>query len=158
MAKASATPSSTPKSTSPAPSPTPSATKSPSEFDVPELGIKITLPVGLAGLTYTASLDQQGTDGNGSYKYSATRFSTKALAAADSQCASDALGAFNLLSFDPIGKLMDVSADNTKQIGQDYLVYAGPQAACSTTAAVNNMQSSLIPLMKQAFESASPLQ
>jgi len=148
-------------SKTPIASASPSSTPAPNELDVSQLGFKMTLPDDLTDLIYSLKLNQSGSDVNGTpYTFSYVTFSTQSLTNADANCnaAAGPLGTFEEYDFDPIGKAGNASAATTRQVGSYYLVHETPQQPCSANQSVDNTQTSLLPLVVQAFNSASPLQ
>jgi hypothetical protein len=139
---------------------TPTVARPTSEFDVPELTFKMTLPAGLNGLTYSVETSLPSTAPNGSsYRVSTARFSTQYLQQAG--CSTSAgpvgIGSISRYPFDP-HQVQTTNLGTIKQVGNYYLEFSSSQAYCSTTyAAVNANQSSMMQLLSQAFSAASPL-
>jgi hypothetical protein len=145
-------------SSTPTTSPSAAATKLSNEFDVSELGFKMTLPTGLSGLTYSVQMNQTGNYNGQSYTASTARFSTTSLVNADpSHCGTtdSPVGAISYYpSFNP-SVLSD--SPKIKKLDAGYLAFTGPQGECSTNASADSIQSANWPLLSQAFETASPL-
>lgn len=144
------------------PLPSSQSAKPASEFDVTDLGFKLSLPSGLTGVTQLVQQNQTGPGiGLDTYNYSVAILSNSTLTAddpANCSASSAALGSISKYAFDPVG-VDQLSADsNTIQLGSYWLSYHAPQESCSQNPAVISYQNSLIPLMEQAFETASPLQ
>lgn len=142
--------------------PTPTLTPKPTtgsltenSFQIPELGIKMTLPESLKDLTYTYDL-----------KVGAAYFTTKTLEARDSYCSS------KYGSIGSIGKILKSEAaknedgpeslnyleeaaksipSSAKDFGTYFINYSSPQATCSDDKSVQTMQTSQISALKQAF-------
>ena len=144
---------------SPTSTPTPVATKAANEFDVAQLGFKMTLPNGLTGLTDNVEMNQPGSYGGQTYTVSTASFSTKALEQAAPSCSASSgpIGSISLYSFNPVGKIGGISSASVKQLGTKYLVVSGSGAECSSNAAASTLQSQMSSLFAQAFNSASPL-
>jgi hypothetical protein len=138
------------------PSPTPTPTKPANELDVPELGIKMTLPAGLTGVHYSAQVNQQGTAGK-NYLYSTAQFSATTLEQADNsancQASAGPLGVIAKYDFDPTGLIGGIN--KVVKVNNFYLTFTGAQAPCSLNSSVEKLQSSQMQLMIQAFSTVS---
>jgi hypothetical protein len=152
-------------SASPSPSvsasPAMSASPKPSnEFEVSQLGIKMTLPTGLTGLVYSIQSNQTGQYNGQSYTVSIARFSTTALEQDDPANCSDSSGPVGTISdfgsFNPTGTRSEYQA-KIEKLGNSYYEFGAPEGECSTSSAANKIQSAMWPLLSQAFSSASPL-
>lgn len=117
----------------------PSPSGSTDVFNIPELGIQITLPDSLKDLVYVTS---SGTFNKGTQSYTAVNLSTLSLTNLDQGCSvkgtAPALGALSKVdgqytatpNFDnTIGALV-------KQFSSFYISFSGPQAACSSSSSV----------------------
>jgi len=145
------------------PSPSQSPAKPANEFDIPELGIKMTLPPGLTGLTYSAQTDQPGSADNQNYEVSVVRFSTAQLTqlGGSQYCgaSSGPIGGFALYlnSYDPVGHVVLSGPTNVKLVGANYIGFYGPQATCSANDSVDNLETADLKLLLQAYSTVSPL-
>ena len=142
--------------------PIPHAASKPSdEFDVPELGFKMVLPTGLRGLTDSFQLNQAGSTSSGSPDAISTAlFSTTTLGSddpANCSASSSPLGAISVLSFNPVGTTDYASSSNTIHLGSRWLVYQSPQEPCSANDSVSKLETSLLPLIRQAFETSTAI-
>lgn len=145
--------------------PVAASTKPGNEFDVTDLGFKLTLPAGLTGLTDIVQQNQTGPGiGLDNYNYSVVYLSNDTLTADDpTNCSTGngpntaGLGEIDKYNQDPVGVDQLASPSNTIQVGSFWLSYHAPQSSCSQNAAANSYQTSLIPLVEQAFETASQL-
>jgi hypothetical protein len=140
-------------------SPSPAATSTPAnEFNVTELGIKMTLPAGLAGLTYVVQTNQSGSFSDGTpYTLSTSRFTTTSLQQLGSQCttANGPIGTIVRYSADPRNRVVGVA--EFKQVGSIYLGFETPQQSCSNSSAAGKLETSQTTLLRQAFDSTSAL-
>jgi hypothetical protein len=134
-------------------------TKPANEFDVSELGFKMTLPDGLKDLKYEATLELPGDIDGVHYKVSTVQFTTKSLEASNSVCSAKnaAIGSIAKYPFDPKAKgIMGIG--KVEKVGQNYLTFIHPQSTCSDNAAVVATENTLIDLLSKAFDTATPLQ
>jgi hypothetical protein len=135
-------------------SPTPAPTKPSNEFDVPELGIKMTLPPGLIGLTYAIDPNHTGS-ANVTYHFDTARFTTAYLQ--QHGCTTPGIGAISRYSEDPKKLGVTSSVGTIRQVGDFYLDFNAAQATCGDDATVNGSQTTTMQLLSQAFNSATPL-
>lgn len=124
------------------------AVKPTNQFDIPELGIKMTIPEGLSGLQYIINSD--GFDG---HKYAS--IGTKSMSELDgvnSKC-SYAVGSVHMWD-------KDISNETimSKKIGDHYYSFVATQGACSNNQVILSMQISQGKLLKEAFDTTSMLE
>jgi hypothetical protein len=117
-----------------APTPTPS-----NVFIVKELGIQFTITTDIKDLVYSMT-DLGGTK--------AADFSTTSLINAGQSCATDQPRA--LLGRVYLSSETNVNAEKVKQLGNQYLYYAHPQAACSNSSSVSALTTSFKNALKTA--------
>ncbi len=124
------------------------AVKPTNQFDIPELGIKMLLPVGLEDLTYEIqhSPTVKGKAGVGAH------FGTVALNKANNA------GSYCTASSSPLGMIVGYNQNpdelfaasgptTVKQIGDYYVGYFHPQQGCSEDAILSAMQEKYLRLM-----------
>jgi hypothetical protein len=144
-------------------SPSPSASTPPTqkpanEFDVPELGFKMTLPAGLNDLKYIAELNQTEWIGNSPLTVSTARFTTQYLGQAACSTDGHAIGIGHISKYNSDPRSLHLTDIGTvKSVGDFYLEESGSQAACGDSASVNAKQLQMMQLLSQAFDTASPL-
>ena len=131
------------------------------EFDVSDLGFKLTLPSGLTGMTQIVQQNQTASSiGLDSYSFSSVTLSNSTLTAddpANCSAASAGLGTINKYAFNPVGVDQLATDANTIQLGSFWLSYQAPMESCSQNATASSYQSSQIPLVEQAYETAATL-
>lgn len=140
--------------TSPSPSTTPSPTASSTpanEFAVSQLGFEMTLPTGLAGLTYAVQTNYPATGD------STASFTTTSLEQAVSGNSCDAADG-------PIGRIMRSSENPSSGTNVDvvklatfYLSFTTPQQPCASASAGGQLETSQIQLLRQAFDTSTAL-
>jgi hypothetical protein len=119
----------------------------------------MTLPAGLDGLTYTVDVYPPSKAPDGStYTVSVARFTTQYLQ--QNGCYTPAgpigIGWIARYPFDPRQvQLSDIGS--IRKVGNFYLEESGSQSTCGKPGAVNANQASMVQLLFQAFETASPL-
>ncbi|MBL8159041.1 hypothetical protein JNJ66_01145 [Candidatus Saccharibacteria bacterium] len=129
---------------------------------IPELNVKLSVPGGLKDLTY--SIDRQ-TDEHGTetvYAY----LSSETMLKLDDQCAAEggALGVLKKSSGRADESKEHVIAhkqqvgDSIKQLGDHYLTYTKPQAACGNPDVSKRKQQELSSQLMTALQSATLLQ
>ncbi|HVE81051.1 MAG TPA: hypothetical protein VNA68_02880 [Candidatus Dormibacteraeota bacterium] len=134
--------------------------KKESSISIKELGIKMTLPEGLDDLIYYTKADQQETDANGkAYTATYVYFSTKSLLKLDTGCAAaqGPIGAMTKFGSDP-SVLSLPNSGAAKKVGSVHVEFSEPQAYCSDIAEAKGLADKQKKLLKQAFETAKPLQ
>jgi predicted ribosomally synthesized peptide with SipW-like signal peptide len=130
---------------------TPEQTVKPAnQFDIPELGIRMTLPVGLSGLKY--EIDTALVQGVSFAKFTTARLQDRE--GTSSKCTSqDApLGTIWFSSESPIDSKASVNA--YKQLDTKYLLYQSSQSGCSSDSGTTALQMSQSQLLKEAISTA----
>jgi hypothetical protein len=125
-------------------------------LNIPALGFKMVIPSGLSGITYSLQLNQPGNVDGEEYMGSTVSFSTTSLAAtAECTAENGPIGDFEEFPFNPVGKVTGIAA--AKRVGTNYLAFIHPEATCSSEPSVASLETSLIPLLQQAFGTVKPI-
>lgn len=132
---------------------TPEQTAQPTnQFDIPELGIRMTLPAGLEDLEYVTSTNPYGLP-----EVSLGSGSLNNINDSKSFCATkDApLGTLTRYEFDPRTKNEPSGAAFVKHLGAYYFAYFHPQQGCTANEALSNLQNNKLEILLKALNSMS---
>ena len=118
-------------------------------FKISQLGVTLTVPAGLADITY--QIDSQGNSVN---------LSTQTLTSLDSSCGASATGTKALgILLKGNGEFKATTGTTlVKQFSGSYIAYSAPTANCSSVNQVNNLASSLITDLKNSFSTIVQVQ